>query len=73
MVNDKAPGTSGLITNIPKNLPPKPKNQDIHYETWHMTTFSNIYKGKGDPHDPSNHQRFRLKERLYKVVSIIIA
>ncbi len=85
MANTKAPGKSGLTTDMLKNLPPKGfqlyvdliqdywKNQDIDYDTWHITTLSNIYKGKGDLQDPNNHQGICLKETSYKVVSIIIA
>ncbi len=67
MANDKAPGKSGITTDMLKNLPPTAfqlyveliqeywKNQDVDYDRWHMTILSNIYKGKGDPQDPNSH------------------
>ncbi len=85
MANDKAPGKSGVTTDMLKNLPPTAfqlyveliqeywKNQDIDYDRWPMTIVSNIYKGKGNPQDPNNHRGICLKETSYKVKSIIIA
>ena len=85
MSYDKAPGQSGLTTDMIKNLPPEALNfliqriQDfwrdpnVDYEAWHTTILSTIYKGRGDPQDPNNHRGIALKETSAKVLSIILA
>mmetsp|Transcript_1492 Transcript_1492/g.2308 ORF Transcript_1492/g.2308 Transcript_1492/m.2308 type:complete len:395 (+) Transcript_1492:893-2077(+) len=85
MSYDKAPGQSGLTTDMIKNLPPEALNfliqriqdfwekPDVDYDAWHTTILSTIYKGKGDPQDPNNHRGIALKETSAKVISIILA
>ena len=85
MSYDKAPGQSGLTTDMIKNLPPEAlnfliqriqdfwRNPNVDYEAWHTTILSTIYKGKGDPQDPNNHRGIALKETSAKVLSIILA
>jgi hypothetical protein len=40
---------------------------------WHTAVLNPLYKGKGDPQDPNNHQGIALKETSAKVLSIILA
>jgi hypothetical protein len=84
MANNKAPGKTGLTTNMIKNLPPNAfnfyveiiqefwKNDDIDFQSWHVIILNMLYKGKGDIRDPNNHHGITLKETLTKVLSIII-
>jgi hypothetical protein len=76
MANDKAPGKSGLTTDMLKKLPLKGfllyveliqkywKDPNVNYNTWHMTILSNIYKGKGDLQDPNNQRGICLRDIL---------
>ena len=85
MPYDKAPGQSGLNTNMIKTLPQQAfnhyvkfiqdfwNNPETDYNSWHITTLSVIYKGKGDPQDPNNSRGIALKETSAKVLSIILA
>mmetsp|Transcript_1493 Transcript_1493/g.2313 ORF Transcript_1493/g.2313 Transcript_1493/m.2313 type:complete len:881 (+) Transcript_1493:452-3094(+) len=85
MKYDKAPGQSGLTTDMVKSLPTEAlnfltqriqdfwENPDVDYDTWHTTILSTIYKGKGDPQDPNNHRGIALKETSAKILSIILA
>lgn len=64
MSYNKAPGQSGLTTDMIKDLPPKAldflikriqdfwQNPDVDYDAWHTYILSTICKGKGDPQDP---------------------
>jgi len=66
MKNNKAPGLTGLTTDMIKNLPPKGfdllsdlikdfwLNKNTDFESWHATKLSNLFKGKGDQQDPNN-------------------
>ena len=85
MKYDKAPGLSGLTTDMMKSLPNKAvqlytdminnfwNNEQVDFEAWHITVLNTIYKGKGDPQDPNNHRGIALKETSAKVLSIILA
>jgi hypothetical protein len=85
MTNDKAPGDSGITTDMVKNLPPKAllfyselicefwKNDEIDFDSWHTTLFTTIYKRKGSPQDRNNHRGSCLKETSKKNLSIIIS
>jgi hypothetical protein len=85
MAYKKAPGQSGVTTDMIKNLTPEALNfyvnriQDFwndpntNYESWHTTIFSTVDKGKGDPQDPNNHRKKALKETSIKILSIILA
>ncbi len=67
MANNKAPGKSGLTTDMIKNLPAKAFNLYVEFiqefwrdnrmdlDSWHVTVLNTLYKGKGDPRDPNNH------------------
>jgi len=60
MKNNKAPGISGLTTDMLKSLPLEGldlfteliqvfwSKKDINCESWHMTKPLNLYKGKED-------------------------
>jgi hypothetical protein len=79
MTNDKAPGDSGMTTNMMKTLPPKAllfyselicefwKNDEINFDSWHSTLLTTIYKGKGNHQDPNNHRGICLKESSQKI------
>jgi hypothetical protein len=85
MKYEKAPGLSGLTTDMIKNLPQKAlqlytdlikkfwNDDKVDFESWHITVLNTIYKGKGDPQDSNNHRGIALKETSAKVLSIIIA
>jgi hypothetical protein len=85
MAHDKAPGQSGVTTDMIKNLPKQAfdlyvkimqnfwEDEEIDFSAWHTTILRTIYKGKGDPQDPNNHRGIALKETSAKVMSIIIA
>jgi hypothetical protein len=85
MAYNKAPGKSGLMTDMIKNLPEQGLNlhiefiqifwqdDNIDFLAWHTTILQTIYKGKGYPQDLSNHRGIALKESSAKVMSIIIA
>jgi hypothetical protein len=85
MKYDKAPGLSGLTTDMIKSLPNEAiqlyteiinefwNNEQVDFEAWHITVLNTIYKGKGDPQDPNNHRGIALKETSAKVLSIILA
>jgi len=85
MASNKAPGKSGLTTDMIKCLPPRAMNlyvefiqefwkrDDIDFYSWHVTVLNLLYKGKGDPRDPNNHRGIALKETSAKILSIIIA
>jgi hypothetical protein len=85
MASNKAPGKSGLTTDMIKCLPPKAMNlyveiiqefwkkDVIDFDSWYITVLHLLYKGKGNPHDPNNHHGIALKETSAKVLSIIIA
>jgi hypothetical protein len=85
MAYKKAPGQSGLTTDMIKNLPPKAFNHyvkiiqdfwinsEIDYDSWHFTVLNVLYKGKGDPQDPNNNRGIALKETSAKVLSIVLA
>ena len=85
MAYEKAPGQSGLTTDMIKNLPPKAFNHyvkiiqdfwinsEIDYDSWHVTVLNVLYKGKGDPQDPNNTRGIALKESSAKVLSIVLA
>jgi hypothetical protein len=85
MTYDKAPGQSGVTTDMIKNLTPKAfeyylkfiqdfwNNPTTDYLAWHTTLLSVVYKGKGDPQDPNNNRGIALKETSAKVLSIILA
>ncbi len=81
MANNKAPGKSGLTTDMIKNLPPKAfylyvefiqefwRDDSTDFDSWHVTILNILYKGKGDPHDPNNHHGIVLNETSAKVLS----
>ena len=85
MSYDKAPGQSGLTTDMIKNLPPEAldflikriqdfwQHPEVDYDAWHTTILSTIYKGKGDPQESNNHRGIALKETSAKVLSIVLA
>jgi hypothetical protein len=85
MAYEKAPGQSGLTTDMIKNLPPQAfnyyveliqnfwTNPDTDFDAWHVTILNVLYKGKGDPQDPNNNRGIALKETSAKVLSIILA
>ena len=82
---DKAPGLTGLTTDMMKSLPNEAiqfytdiinkfwNNEQVDFEPWHITVLNTIYKGKGNPQDPNNHQGIALKETSAKELSIILA
>jgi hypothetical protein len=85
MAFDKAPGQSGLMTDMIKNLPEQARNlyveviqnfwqdNNIDFMSWNTTILRMIYKGKGNPQDANNHCGIALKETSAKVMSIVIA
>jgi hypothetical protein len=82
---DKAPGLTGLTTDMIKSLPNEAiqfytdiinnfwNDKQVDFESWHITVLNTIYKGKGNPQDPNNHRGIALKETSAKVLSIILA
>ena len=85
MAYEKAPGQSGVTTDILKSLPPEAinfyikriqefwKDSSVDYKSWRTVILSTVYKGKGDPQDPNNHQGIALKETSEKILCIILA
>ena len=85
MKNNKTPDKTGMTTDMIKNLLSEAlsfiaslrcnfwTNQNINFQTWHITKLSNLYKGKGDQQDPNNWRGICLKETSVKIVSIIVA
>ena len=85
MSYDKAPGQSGVTTDMIKNLPDEAfeyyvkliqdfwTNPSTDFSAWHTTLLKVLYKGKGDPQDPNNYRGIALKETSAKVMSIILA
>ncbi len=85
MSSEKAPGKSGVTTDMLKNLPPDGFNllttliqnywQDINcdFDSWHTNILSLLYKGKGDSRDPKNWRPICLKETTAKIISTIVA
>ena len=85
MAYEKAPGQSGVTTDMIKCLTPEAinfyieriqafwKDPNTDYESWHTTILSTVYKGKGDPQDPNNHRGIALKETSEKILSIVLA
>jgi hypothetical protein len=75
MHNEKAPGKSGVTTNMLKTLPPEGfklltnliqnywQNIDCDFEAWHTNILSLLYKGKGASRDPKNWRPICLKEK----------
>ena len=67
MAYEKAPGQSGVTTDMLKILPPEAvnfyieciqefwKDPNVDYKSWHTVILSTVYKSKGDPQDPNNH------------------
>lgn len=84
MASEKAPGKSGVMTNMLKNLPRNGHNllksviqiywQDnsCDYVSLHTDILSFLYKGKGDSKDPENWRPICLKEMTAKITSTII-
>lgn len=74
MANDKAPGATGVTTDMMKNLPPKAtlfyseliqefwNNKETNFDSWYETLLIAVNKGKNDPQDPNNHRGVCLKE-----------
>jgi hypothetical protein len=70
----KPPSQPKLLTDMIKSLPPSATNfyikiiqefwktKYVDLTSWHTTILNTIYKGKGDPQDPNNHQGIALKE-----------
>ena len=85
MAYEKAPGQSGVTTDMLKSLTPEAinffteriqefwKDPNVDYESWHTVILSTVYKGKGDPQDPNNHRGIALKETSEKILCIILA
>ena len=85
MKYNKAPGLSGLTTDMIKSLPHEAfqlytdiikkfwTNEQVDFESWHTTVLNTVYKSKGDPQDPNNHRGIALKETSAKILSIILA
>ena len=84
MKNNKAPGLSGVTTDMLKNLPEEGialltahiqefwENEECNYGTWHKTKLTLLYKGKGNHHDPNNWRGICLKETSAKIISAIL-
>jgi hypothetical protein len=82
---NKAPGFSGVTTDMLKNMPEEGldiithliqtywTNAECDYDSWHKQNIRSLYKGKGEPKDPNNWRGICLKETTAKVVSSIIA
>ena len=85
MKNNKAPGITGVTTDMLKNLPDKAlkfltdiiqnywDNPNTDFPSWHTTKLTTLFKGKGSTHDPNNWRGICLKETSAKIVSSIIA
>jgi hypothetical protein len=83
--SEKAPGKSGVTTDMLKNLPPEGYNiltyliqsywqeNDCNFDSWHTNILSLLYKGKGDSKDPKNWRPICLKETTAKIISTIVA
>jgi len=82
--NNKAPGITGVTTNMMKNLPDEAlkfltniiqnylDNPNTNFPSWHATKLTTLFKGKGLMHDPNNWRGICLKETSAKIVSSII-
>jgi hypothetical protein len=85
MSSKKAPGKSGMTTDMLKNLPTEGfklitnfiksywQDNNCDFESWHTNILSLLYKGKGDSKDPKNWRPTCLKETTAKIISTIIA
>ena len=79
MSYDKAPGQSGVTTDMKKYLPDEAfeyyvklilyfwTNPSTDFSAWHTTLLKVLYKGKGDAQDPNNYRGIALKETSAKV------
>ncbi len=84
MKNDKAPGTSNVMTDMIKSLLQQGLNllselimkywtePTADFELWHLTKLSSVCKGKDNQQDQNNHRGICLKETSAKIVSIIV-
>ena len=82
MKNDKAPGITGVTTNMLKNLPKEgfkfltdiiQTNWDypnIDFPSWHATKLTTLFKGKVLTHYPNNWRAICLKETSTKLLAV---
>jgi len=66
MKHNKAPGLTGLTTDMTKSLPPEGfnllsdliwdfwVNKEMDFKSWHDTKFLNLLQGKGNQQDHNN-------------------
>ena len=85
MKNNKAPGESGIPAEALKALPPTAfdilyelltqfwQGTRHHFTEWQTALLQVLYKGKGDPRNPTNYRGIVLQDIFARLLSIILS